>query len=78
MWETIGKIFIDYGPFPAGIIVGMWLTKWSISQQLKYSEKEKDAIREEKKQALKLIESQQKRIDRLHEKIAPIEKGEES
>lgn len=77
MWETIGKLFLDVGPFPTGILVGMWITKWSISQQLKFSEREKTALREEKKQLLKLIENQQKRIDKLHEKIAPTEGGDE-
>jgi len=69
MWETIAEILREYGPFPGGIVVGIWLTKWAVSKQFRYMESDKKQLREENKQLRGFLESQQKRIDSLHEKL---------
>jgi len=61
------RIVAEYGPFPLGIIVGIWLARGAYSQSLRYSEKEKAELREEKRQLRETIEAQQKRIDLLHD-----------
>lgn len=60
-------IIAGYGPFPFGIVVGIWLANRAYSQSLKYSEQEKSELREEKRQLRETIEAQQKRIDLLHD-----------
>lgn len=69
MWETIGEFISKHGPFPAGIAVGIWLTRWAISQQLKHMAEEKSALRDEKKAQLEYIKAQEARIDKLHDKL---------
>jgi len=68
-WEAFSNFFLKVGPFPAGIIVGIWLTKWAINKQFKYMSEEKVALREEKKVQLEYIKAQETRIDKLHDKL---------
>ena len=70
MWDAVGDFLLKYGPFPSGIVVGMWLTKWAISKQLMYMDKEKMALRNEKKELMEYIKAQEKRIDQLHERLS--------
>lgn len=73
MWQVISDILKEYGLFPAGIMIGIWLTKWATSEQRKYMELDKKGFSEEKKVLLEVIESQQKRIDKLHKQL-PMER----
>jgi hypothetical protein len=61
------EIIAGYGPFPAGIIVGVWLARGAYNRALTYMEKITIELREEKKQLRETIEAQQKRIDLLHD-----------
>ena len=69
MFDKMLDIAAQYGPFPVGIVVGMYIMKWAISMQLKSSEKEKGSLRKEKTELLEFVTAQQARIDKLHEKI---------
>ena len=66
MWQTIIDLAKEYGLFPAGIIVGIWLTKWATSKMLDLMESEKKGLREEKRELHEFIKSQQNRIDKLY------------
>lgn len=69
IFNGLAKFVADYGPFPLGIIVGIVLAKFAYSDALSYTQKEKDALREEKKQLRETVDAQQVRIDKLHNEI---------
>jgi prefoldin subunit 5 len=72
-WKTIA----EYGQFPVGIIVGIYLARSAYNKALNYMNEEKRELRNEKKELQGTIEAQQQRIDILHDKIFRIEeKGE--
>jgi prefoldin subunit 5 len=73
-WDTIAQ----YGEFPIGIVIGMFLTKSAYSDTIKYLNEEKKELREEKKELRKTISSQQTRIDTLHDKVFPANSEEGS
>ena len=65
--SEVVRIVSGYGPFPFGILIGMWFASRAYRTALNYSDKEKDELREEKRQLRETIEAQQKRIDILHD-----------
>jgi hypothetical protein len=71
LWGSIIKQVADYGPFPFGIIVGVWINKWSTSTVIQITKEEKDAIRKEKRELQGIIKAKEDRIDALHDKIMP-------
>jgi hypothetical protein len=74
VWNTIA----EYGPFPIGIIVGMYFAKSAYSSAIKYLNEEKKELREEKKELRNTIEAQQKRIDILHDRVPLPNNGEDT
>lgn len=71
MWEKIIELVAQYGPFPVGIVVGIVIKNWSVDQLLKSTEKEKDALRKEKRELIDLVKVKEDRIDKLHSKLLP-------
>lgn len=69
MWDKIIELAAQYGPFPAGIVFGVMIKGWSASQLLKLTEREKKALRDEKRELIELIQAKDSRIDKLHDKI---------
>jgi len=66
---TLIEAVAKFGPFPLGILVGIILARFAYRDALMYSEKEKTALREEKKQLRETVQAQQERIDKLHEDV---------
>lgn len=71
IWSLILKQVVSYGPFPFGIIVGIWINRWSTSAVIKMAGEEKAAIREEKKELHGIITAKEARIDALHDRLLP-------
>jgi len=71
MWKTILDLAAQYGPFPAGIIIGIYIKQLAYRQTLEYMKEERSAYKDEKKALLELVQSQQVRIDKLHENLHP-------
>jgi len=61
----------SYGPFPFGIIIGVWINRWSTSAVIKMAGEERAAIREEKKELHNIIKAKEARIDALHDRLLP-------
>lgn len=74
VWSTIA----GYGPFPIGIVIGIYLARSAYSTALKYLNEEKKELREEKRELRKTIDAQQKRIDTLHDRVPLPNNGEDS
>ena len=70
--EKIIEIVSSYGPFPFGIVVGIYLAKAAYDRATGYLHSEVSALRDEKKHLRETITNQQKRIDVLHDKIFKI------
>ena len=69
MWNTIFNLVGQYGPFPVGIAFGVWIKSRSMDRVIDLIEREKVAIRQEKRELLVMIEGQHNRIEKLHEKF---------
>ncbi|MDD5759174.1 MAG: hypothetical protein PHI06_08830 [Desulfobulbaceae bacterium] len=70
MWDKILGLVAQYGPFPFGVVVGIIIKSWSVDQFLKSAEKEKDALRKEKRELIDLVKVKEDRIDKLHGKLS--------
>ena len=70
-WTKFIEIIAGYGPFPLGIIVGIFITNHVYSKIINLSEKEKEALREEKSALLEMLAAKEERIDKLHSEIYP-------
>lgn len=66
MWEKIIELASQYGPFPVGIIVGLYIKELAEKRIFELARQEREAHSEEKKELSKLLEAQQARIDKLH------------
>lgn len=73
MMDKILEVVAQYGPFPVGIMVGIWLSRWANAQLFNLMRRENDALRQEKKELLELIQAKETRIDLLHDKYLPKE-----
>ncbi len=73
MWDKILELAAQYGPFPFGVVVGIIIKNWSVSKFLKFAEREKDALRVEKRELIEVIKGKEERIDALHDKLFPKE-----
>lgn len=71
MWNKILEIVGQYGPFPFGIMVGILINKWVVSKLLNLTEREKEALRQEKKELHELVNAKEDRIDKLHDMLNP-------
>ena len=71
LWSLIIEKVSSYGPFPFGIIIGVWINRWSTSAVIKMAGEERAAIREEKKELHNIIKAKEARIDALHDRLLP-------
>jgi len=71
MWDKAIEIAAQYGPFPFGIVIGIFINQIAYHKTFAYVREEKKAYDEEKKELMKLIQTQQGRIDKLHETLYP-------
>lgn len=69
MWDKIVELAAQYGPFPLGIVVGISIKKWAFSKVLKLYEREKEALRQEKRELIELVKAKDVRIEKLHDKL---------
>lgn len=69
--DNIFQIVAEYGPFPIGIMVGIWMKKWVVSQLIAQSKHENDGLRKEKQALIELVQAKEDRIDKLHDKLEP-------
>jgi hypothetical protein len=63
------EVVANYGPFPFGILVGVWIMKWAYAAQTEYIQRENAALRKEKLDILSLVTEKENRIDMLHDKL---------
>lgn len=59
----------QYGPFPVGIIVGMYISRIAHKESIENIKEEKKDLREEKKELLKALENKEERLDTLHRQL---------
>ena len=71
MWETIANKVAEYGPFPFGIIVGIYIKELAEKKVYELMKQEREAHKEEKKELTALLKAQQGRIDILHKELYP-------
>ncbi len=69
MWDKALELVAQYGPFPVGILIGMWIKSASMKMYFKSSEKEKDSLRKQGENLHDIIESKNERIEKLHDEI---------
>ncbi len=69
MIKSIFEIISGYGPFPVGIIIGVWIGKWAVTEQFKYMTREINSLRSRNDDLLKIIDVKEERIMKLHDKI---------
>lgn len=69
MIEKFFEFAAEYGPFPGGIIVGVWINRWASSKafafldrELKYAQKERDKL-------FDTLKNQELRLDKLHDML---------
>ena len=79
IWGTIK----EWGPFPSGIIIGIWLARGAYNKALDLMKNEIEQMRTEKQELRQTIVAQQERIDVLHDRMSGTtdnqrEQGEES
>ncbi len=68
MIKTFFDFISQYGPFPAGIVFGVWICRWAIKQQLDYMGSEIDSLRKERDKLTEIIYAKENRIMMLHNK----------
>jgi hypothetical protein len=66
LFQSFLEIVSQYGPFPVGIVFGVWISRWATKQQFEYMGKEIDALRKEREKIVDIVRSQESRIDILH------------
>ena len=69
MLDQILPFAVEYGPFPLGIITGIFITRRVDNKILDMMQKEKEALRQEKKELLELIDIKDDRIEALHNQL---------
>ncbi|MBF0556088.1 MAG: hypothetical protein HQK96_16305 [Nitrospirae bacterium] len=69
------EIVDQYGPFPVGIFIGIWIKRWSMDKYFKSSEREKGALYNQIKELYVTIKSKDDRIDKLHNTISTLSKN---
>lgn len=67
MIKSILEIISGYGPFPVGIIIGIWIGKWAITEQFKYMSREIESLRSRNDDLLKIVYAKENRISILHD-----------
>jgi hypothetical protein len=71
MWADFLDIVKQYGPFPVGILLGLWIRGLTFREIKKSHLREIRAYDRTNKNLNKMILAQEKRIDKLHKKIKP-------
>jgi hypothetical protein len=69
MWSNIVKVASEYGPFPAGSVVGIFISWLANKDVMKLHMQADSAHRETVANLSELLKVQQARIDALHEQL---------
>lgn len=69
MWDNVLNLAAQYGPFPIGNIVGIYITNIAFSKVAELTKQKEAAQSESIRHLTELIESQQARIDKLHDEL---------
>lgn len=65
--KNLLEIISGYGPFPVGIIVGILIGKWAVTEQFKYMSREIESLRTRNDDLLKIVCAKEDRISILHD-----------
>lgn len=67
MIKNLLEIISGYGPFPVGIVIGIWIAKWAVDKQFKYMTREIESLKSRNDDLLKLVLAKEDRIAILHD-----------
>lgn len=77
-WDKILDLAAQYGPFPVGIVVGMWIKQWGTKLYFQSTEKEKEHLRSQIKDLHDVVKSKDDRISKLHNDLHQLSTGRKS
>ena len=68
-------VLAQYGPLPVGVIIGIWIHKWSVEQLIKNLEKQKADWDKQRNDHDKRMKTNYDRIEKLHDKLQLLQEG---